>query len=279
MKKSMVRTLALAGIFLLVMGRLACCGEREPRASTRPDSILMAGSTSMEIFASTLAERYMELHQDVTVMTEFVGSAAGIKAVLGGTADIGNSSRNLKEQEKAAGAVENIVAMDAIAVCVDPANSVDGLTRQQLEYIYTGNVTNWSQVGGEDAPIVVVGREAGSGTRTAFEEILGVKDECIYANELDSNGAVLAKVASIPGAIGYMSLDVADDSVVPLELDGVKPTVDNIRSGRYFLSRPLVMVTKGEISRQSGLIQDWFAFVLGEEGQEIVVSVGLIPVK
>ena len=279
MKKGMARTLSLAGMFLLAMGSLVGCGERNSRASTRPDSILMAGSTSMETFASALAERYMELHQDVTVTTEFVGSAAGIQAVLGGTADIGNSSRNLRQQEKAAGAVENIVAMDAIVVCVDPANSVDGLTRQQLEYIYTGTVTNWSQVGGEDVPIVVVGREAGSGTRTDFEELLGIKNECVYANELDSNGAVLAKVASIPGAIGYMSLDVADDSVVPLKLDGVKPTVDNIRSGRYFLSRYLVMVTRGDISRQSELIQDWFAFVLGEEGQEIAVSVGLIPVR
>ena len=279
MKKGMVRTLSLAGVFLLVLGRLDGCGERNLHASTRPDSILMAGSTSMETFTSALAERYMELHQDVTVTTEFVGSAVGIQAVLGGTADIGISSRNLKEQEKAVGAVENIVAMDAIVVCVDPVNSVDGLTRRQLEYIYTGTVTNWSQVGGKDAPIVVVGREAGSGTRTAFEELLGIKDECIYANELDSNGAVLAKVASIPGAIGYMSLDVADDSVVPLKLDGVKPTVDNIRSGRYFLSRPLVMITRGDISGQSELIQDWFAFVLGEEGQEIAVSVGLISVK
>lgn len=279
MKRGVAESLALVGVFLLVIGRLAGCGERNSRASTRPDSILMAGSTSMETFASALAERYMELHQNVTVMTEFVGSAAGIQAVLGGTADIGNSSRNLKEQEKAAGAVENIVAMDAIVVCVDPANRVDGLTRQQLEYIYSGTVTNWSQVGGEDAPIVVVGREAGSGTRTAFEELLGLKDECVYANELDSNGAVLAKVASIPGAIGYMSLDVADDTVVPLKLDEVKPTVDNIRSGAYFLSRSFVMVTKGDISEQSELIQDWFAFVLGEEGQEIAVSVGLIPVK
>ena len=279
MKKGIAKAVALVGVFLFAMGRLAGCGERNSCASTRPYSILMAGSTSMEPFASALAERYMELHQDVIVTIEFVGSAAGIQAVLGGIADIGNSSRNLKEQEKAAGAVENIVAMDAIVVCVDPVNSVDGLTRQQLEYIYTGTVTNWAQVGGEDAPIVVVGREAGSGTRTAFEELLGIKDECVYANELDSNGAVLAKVASIPGAIGYMSLDVADDSVVPLKLDGIKPTVDNIRSGRYLLSRSLVMVTKGEISGQSELIQDWFAFVLEEEGQEIAVSVGLIPVK
>lgn len=279
MKRSVVKSLALAGVFLLYMGRLAGCGGRNAHASAGPDSILMAGSTSMEAYASALAERYMELHQDVTVMTEFVGSAAGIQAVLGGTADIGNSSRNLKDREKAAGAVENIVAIDAIVVCVDPANSVDGLTRQQLEYIYTGTVTNWSQVGGEDAPIVVVGREAGSGTRTAFEELLGIKDKCDYANELDSSGAVLAKVASIPGAIGYMSLDVADNTVIPLNLDGVEPTVDNIRSGGYFLGRSFVMVTKGDISGQSELIQDWFAFVLGEEGQEIAVSVGLIPVK
>ena len=228
-------------------------------------TILMVGSTSMEKLANALAESFMNEHQGVTVNAEFVGSSAGVEAVNNGTADIGNSSRNLKDEEKEAGAVENIVAIDGIAVCVDPANSVTGLTRQQLTDIYTGAVTNWSEVGGSDGPIIVVGREAGSGTRGAFEEILGVEDACAYANELDSTGAVMAKVASTPGAIGYVSLDAVDDSVVALALEGVEATAENIKAGDYFLSRPFVMATKGEISAQSELIQAWFDYVLGEE--------------
>ena len=132
---------------------------------------------------------------------------------------------------------------------------------------------------GEDAAIAFMGREAGSGTRGAFEELLGLEDACAYANELDSTGAVMAKVASTPGAIGYVSLGVLDDSVVALALDDVEPTVDNIKSGSYFLSRPFVMATNGEISAQSELVQAWFDFVLGAEGQEIATSVGLITVE
>lgn len=242
-------------------------------------TILMLGSTSMETFVTALAEGYMELHRDVTVNTEFVGSGAGIEAVLNGTADIGNSSRNLKDEEKTAGAVENIVAIEGIAVCVDPANAVSNLTIQQLTDIYTGVVTNWSQVGGGDLPIVVVGREAGSGTRNAFEELLGVRENCVYANELDSAGAVMAKVAATPGAIGYMSLDMVNDSVIALQLNGVAPTVENIKAGSYFLCRPFAMVTMGDISEQGELIQDWFEYVLGGEGQSIASSVGLITVE
>lgn len=241
-------------------------------------SILMVGSTSMETFVTALAEGYMELHRDVTVNAEFVGSGAGIEAVLNGTADIGNSSRNLKDEEKTAGVVENIVAIEGIAVCVDPANTVSNLTKQQLVDIYTGAVTNWSQVGGEDSPVVVVGREAGSGTRNAFEELLGVRESCAYANVLDSTGAVMAKVASTQGAIGYVSLDVLNESVVALKLDGVAPTTENIKAGSYFLCRPFVMITRGDISEQSELLQDWFEYVLGEEGQGIASSVGLITV-
>ena len=242
-------------------------------------SILIVGSTSMEIFTAALAERYMELHLDVTVNTEFLGSGAGIEAVLNGTADIGNSSRNLKDEEKAAGAVENTVAIEGIAVCVDPANTVSNLSKQQLADIYTGVFTNWSQVGGEYLPIVVVGREAGSGTRNAFEELLGVKENCVYTNVLDSTGAVMAKVASTPGAIGYISLDRVNDSVTVLQLNGVAPTAKNIKTGSYFLYRPFSMVTLGSISEQSELIQDWFEYVLGVEGQDIVSSVGLITVE
>lgn len=239
----------------------------------------IAGSTSMEKYANALAESFMDKYPNVSVTVEFVGSSAGIEAVTAGSADIGNSSRNLRDEEKADGAVENIVAMDGIAVCVDRENTVTNLTKQQLIDIYTGTVTNWSELGGSDMPVVLVGRESGSGTRSAFEEILGMEDMCDYANELDSTGAVLAKIASIPGAIGYVSLDVVDDSVTALSLDGAEPTADNIRGGSYFLCRPFVMVTKGAIFEQGELVQAWFGYIYSEEGQEIASQTGLITVQ
>ena len=242
-------------------------------------SISMVGSTSMEKLANALSEAFMEEYPDVTVTAEFVGSGAGIEAVTNGTADIGNSSRSLKDEEKAAGVVENVVAIDGIAVCVDPANEVADLTKEQLTNIYNGTVTNWKEVGGADEPIIVIGREAGSGTRGAFEELVDLVDGCKYANELDSTGAVIAKVASTPGAIGYASLDALDDSVKALSLEGVEATAENIKAGNYFLSRPFVMATKGEISKQNDLVQAWFDFVLGDEGQQVASEVGLITVK
>ena len=242
-------------------------------------SISMVGSTSMEKLANALSEAFMEKYPDVTVTAEFVGSGAGIEAVTNGTADIGNSSRSLKDEEKAAGVVENVVAIDGIAVCVDPANEVANLTKEQLTNIYNGTITNWKEVGGADEPIIVIGREAGSGTRGAFEELVDLKDACKYANELDSTGAVIAKVASTPGAIGYASLDALDDSVKALSLEGVEATAENIKAGNYFLSRPFVMATKGEISEQNDLVQAWFDYVMGDEGQQIASEVGLITVK
>ena len=242
-------------------------------------SISMVGSTSMEKLANALSEAFMEEYPEVTVTAEFVGSGAGIEAVTNGTADIGNSSRSLKDEEKAAGVVENVVAIDGIAVCVDPANEVADLTKEQLTNIYNGTVTNWKEIGGADEPIIVIGREAGSGTRGAFEELVDLKDACKYANELDSTGAVIAKVASTPGAIGYASLDALDDSVKALSLEGVEATAENIKAGNYFLSRPFVMATKGEISEQNDLVQAWFDFVLGDEGQQVASEVGLITVK
>ena len=218
-------------------------------------SVSMSGSTSMEKLANAVAESFMEKYPNVTVTAEFTGSSAGIESVLAGSVDIGNSSRNLKDDEKSAGAVENIVAIDGIAVVADPANKVEDLTKDQLVSIYTGETKNWSEVGGDDQAIVVVGREAGSGTRGAFEELLDIADACVYANELDSTGAVMAKVASTPGAIGYVSLDVVDDSVKALKLDGVDATEENIKAGNYALSRPFVMATKGEISEQKTEVQ------------------------
>lgn len=303
MKNRLTKLLAIAGALVLVMGTLTACGNDsqtadndsqnntvvneptgEPEDTTEPEEeltgkITLAGSTSMEKLANALCEDFMDKHPGVNVSAEFSGSGAGVEAVLTGSVDIGNSSRNLKDEEKEAGAVENIVAIDGIAVVVDKENTVTGLTKDQLIAIYTGEITNWSEVGGKDMPIVVVGREASSGTRGAFEEILKIEDACAYANTLDSTGAVMAKVASTPGAIGYVSLDVIDDTVIALELDSVAPTAENIKAGNYFLSRPFVMATKGEISEQSELVQAWFEYVYSEEGQQIAAEVGLITLE
>lgn len=252
--------------------------EKADDAATVSGSISMAGSTSMEKLANAVAESFMAKYPDVTVTAEFTGSSAGVEAVSAGSVDIGNSSRALKDEEKNAGVIENIVAIDGIAVVVDPANPVADLTREQLTSIYTGEIKNWSELGGEDAPIVVVGREAGSGTRGAFEELLEIEDMCAYANELDSTGAVIAKVASTPGAIGYASLDAIDDTVTAVALEGIAATVDNIKAGEYFLSRPFVMATKGEISQQSEAVQELFAYLASDEGKEVIKAVGLITV-
>ena len=265
----------------------ATAGETKDQAATEAKNaqsadlsgaISMVGSTSMEKFANALSESFMEKYPNVTVTAEFVGSGAGIEAVSNGTADIGNSSRNLKDEEKAGGVAENIVAIDGIAVVVDGANTVEDLTKQQLSDIYEGKITNWKDAGGNDAPIVVVGRESGSGTRSAFEELLKLEDMCKYSNELDSTGAVMAKVASTPGAIGYVSLDVLDDTVKAVKLEGAEPTEENIKAGSYFLSRPFVMATKGDISEQNDLVKALFDYIYSDEGAEIVKSVGLIAV-
>ena len=253
--------------------------EKTEAAADLSGTISMVGSTSMEKFANALSETFMEKYPKVTVTAEFVGSGAGVEAAANGTADIGNASRNLKDEEKAKGIAENIVAIDGIAVVVDPSNTVEDLTKDQLAGIYDGIVTNWKDVGGNDAPIVVVGRESGSGTRTAFEELLELEDKCKYANELDSTGAVMAKVASTPGAVGYVSLDVLDDTVKAVKLEGAEPTEENIKAGTYFLSRPFVMATKGEISEQNDLVKALFDFIYSEEGAELVKSVGLISVE
>lgn len=270
----------LTGMMIL---SLAACGAKEEApaeeaAANVSGTVTMAGSTSMEKLANAAAESFMAKYPDTTVTAEFTGSSAGVESVLAGSVDIGNSSRNLKDSEKEAGAVENIVAIDGIAVVFDPANTVTELTKDQLISIYKGEVKNWSELGGADQAVVVVGREAGSGTRGAFEELLEIEEQCAYANELDSTGAVMAKVASTPGAIGYVSLDVVDDSVIAVSLDGVAATEENIVAGDYFLSRPFVMATKGEISEQSETVQAFFEWLVSDEGKELIKSVGLIAV-
>ena len=246
--------------------------------SREPLCLRLSGSTSMEKLSNAWAERFMEKYPQVSVTTEFTGSSAGIEAVLSGSADIGNSSRNLQEEEKAGGAVENLVAVDGIAVCVDPSNRVEDLTMGQLADIYTGTVRGWSDAGGADLPVVVLGRDAGSGIRSVFEEALEVEELCDYANELDSNGAMMARVASVPGAIGYISLDMVDDTVKVLSLGGVEPSAEHIRDGSYPLSVPLIMVTRGSISEQDKTVRLWFDFVYSEEGQMIAEQLGYIGI-
>lgn len=309
MKRQLNKVMALAGAAILTFSLAGCSGsanetaaattaaaaDTEAAADTTAEtgseeaseeaapadlsgSITLAGSTSMEKLANALSEVFMEKYPNVSMQAEFTGSSAGIEALLAGQADIGNVSRELKAEELEKGVVSNVVAIDGIAVIKDNANAVADLTKQQLTDIYTGTITNWSELGGENQPIVVIGREAGSGTRGAFEEILGVEDACAYSNELDSTGAVVAKVASTPGAIGYVSLDVLDDTVTPFSLEGVEPTAENIKAGDYFLSRPFVMATLGEISEQNELVQATFDLIYSEEGSALVEAVGLITV-
>lgn len=239
-------------------------------------TISLAGSTSMEKLCEAMSESFMETYPGVTVTVEYTGSGAGLESLASGSVDIGNSSRHLKDEEVAGGAVENVVAIDGIAVIVDPANSVSDIPADKLAAIYKGEITNWSELGGNDEAIVVIGRESGSGTRDAFEELLEVKDACKYAQELDSTGGVKAKVAATPGAIGYVSLDVVDESIKAVSIDSVEPTEANIIAGDYLLSRPFVMATNGEISAQNDLVKGWFDYISSDAGKDVIKSVGLI---
>lgn len=283
-RRSAERLAAMMGAALMAAAGVTGCGAAEQTGAEKAEngdavsggSVTMVGSTSMEKLANAAAEKFMETYPEITVTAEFTGSSAGIEAMLAGGTDIGNSSRALKEEEKSLGAVEHIVAIDGIAVVTDPANTVTELTAEELIGIYTGEIRSWSAVGGLEEAIVVIGREAGSGTRGAFEEILGVEDACAYANEIDSTGAVMAKVASTPGAIGYVSHDVVDDTVTALSLDGTEPTEENIKAGSYRLSRPFVMATKGELEEQSEEVQEFFRFLESPEGEEVIRGVGLI---
>lgn len=273
--------------------------EAERQALRNPAGCLqLAGSSSMEKYAGALAESFMEVYPDVAVTLQFTGSSAGIAAVTGGSADIGMSSRYLKEEEKTSGAVENIVGFDGIAICANPANGIGGLTSEQLILLYTGAIRNWSELGGSDLPVVPIGREAGSGTRDAFEERLGLAGQCTYANELDSTGAVMARIEVTPGAVGYVSLEAADrmrgrtetesggaDSMAEreagtaptvLSLDGAEPSMENIRNGSYPLYRPFIMVTYGEAGRGNELIRTWFAYVGSKEGRRIAEKMRIV---
>ena len=248
-------------------------------ADIETQKISLNGSTSMEKMINAIKEGIEENYPELSLEPQFTGSSAGIEAVLNGTADIGNSSRYLKDAEKEKGLTENIVAIDAIVIVTDTQNKVDNLTTQQLIDIYKGKIRNWKEVGGEDLPIVVIGRESGSGTRSAFEEILNIEEQCQYANEVNETGPIIAKVQSIPGAIGYVSLDNVKDSVKALKLDGVEASEETIKDGSYSLQRPFVMATKGKISEQSEAVQAIFEFIDSEAGQKVIEQVGLVSAK
>ena len=277
----------MAAVSLMTFG-LVGCGSESPQSADAAEqgkneesvelngTIKLAGSTSMEKLCEAMSESFMEKNPGVTVTVEYTGSGAGLESLAAGSVDIGNASRGLKDEEKASGEVENIVAIDGIAVITNKSCSIKDVTSKDLAKIYTGEITDWAELGGEEQPIIVIGREAGSGTRDAFEELLEVKDRCAYAQELDSTGAVLAKVAATPGAIGYVSLDVVDDTVSGLKIDGVEPTEEEILAGNYMLQRPFVMATKGEISGQNELVQAWFNYINSDDGKEVIKKAGLI---
>ena len=279
----MKKALGVLLTLVLCLGLTGCGGSDDSSTDTSngdvSGNVSLNGSTSMEPFVNGLSEAIREVYPNLVLEPQFTGSGAGIEAVTNGTADIGNSSRSSTDEEKAGGLEENIVAIDGIAVIVHPDNDVEDLTTDQLKKIYTGEITNWSEVGGADEAIVVVGREAGSGTRGAFEEILEVEDACKYAQELNETGAVVAKVGETEGAIGYVSLDNVKDSVKALKLDGVEASEETIKDGSYSLQRPFVMATKGKISEQSEAVQAIFEFIDSEAGQKVIEQVGLVSAK
>lgn len=276
MKKVLSMGLALAAAL-----SLTACGGGSTSSSGESLSgkVSLNGSTSMEKYVTALGEGFKEKYPDMTVETQFTGSSAGLQALIDGQCDIADSSRSLTPAEKKKGLVENVVAIDGIAISLNKKNKVNNVTSKQLADIYTGKITNWKQLGGADEKIVVIGRESASGTRAAFEELLKVENKCKYAQELDNTGAVVAKCASTTGAIGYVSLDAVDNTIKTAKLNGVEATESNIKAGTYKLSRPFVMATKGAISKQNKKVQAIFKYVNSDEGQKILKKVGLISAK
>lgn len=276
MKKVLSMGLALAAAL-----SLTACGGGSTSSSGESLSgkVSLNGSTSMEKYVTALGEGFKEKYPDMTVETQFTGSSAGLQALIDGQCDIADSSRSLTPAEKKKGLVENVVAIDGIAISLNKKNKVNNVTSKQLADIYTGKITNWKQLGGADEKIVVIGRESASGTRAAFEELLKVENKCKYAQELDNTGAVVAKCASTTGAIGYVSLDAVDNTIKTAKLNGVDATESNIKAGTYKLSRPFVMATKGAISKQNKKVQAIFKYVNSDDGQKILKKVGLISAK
>lgn len=235
------------------------------------------GSTSMSKVIGALSEAY-ENETGVTVTYNATGSGTGIQAVEEGRCDIGLSSRDLKDEEKEKGLKGTILAYDGIALIVNPENTVTDLDVETIKKIYTGEITNWKEVGGSDSEIVLIGREAGSGTRDGFESITDTKDKCKYRQELPSTGDVITTVASNPNAIGYASLASVKDTVKALTVGGVEPSEETVKDGSYVIWRPFVLVTRtdSELSKDA---QGFFDYITGDKANEIIREAGAVPVN
>ena len=277
-------TLALTAVMALSL--LTACGSKNDNsADTNTDgsntettlsgTVSTDGSTSMEKVINSLGESFMAMNKDVKFTYNPTGSGSGIQAVSEGRCDIGLSSRALKDDEKASGLVETVVALDGIAIVVNPENPVSDLDIDTIAKIYTGEITNWKDVGGNDAEIVLIGREAGSGTRDGFESITGTKDACKLDQELTSTGGVIEAVAGNPNAIGYASLSAVGDSVKALTVGGVEATEATVKDGSYVVQRPFVLVTK-EGTKLSPAAQAFFDYALSADAASIIAAAGAV---
>ena len=266
MKKLICMLLALTCAAALLTGCAASSGG----------SVSTDGSTSMEKVIGALGESFMKDNSGTTFTYNPTGSGSGIQAVQEGRCDIGLSSRSLKDEEKANGLTQTVLAYDGIAVIVSPENPVSDLTVEQIASIYTGEITNWKDVGGSDAEIVLIGREAGSGTRDGFESITGTTDKCQYRQELTSTGDVITTVSQNPDAIGYASLAALKDSVKALSVGGVAPTEDTVKDGSYVIQRPFVLVTK-DGQKLSATAQKFFDYALSANAAPVISAAGAVP--
>ena len=260
--------IALAAVMAL---SLVACGNKGLSGKVATD-----GSTSMQKVIGALKETFEGENAGVEVTYNPTGSGTGIKAVQEGRCDIGLSSRALKDAEKEQGLVGTVLAYDGIAVIVNPENTVEDLTVEQIGAIYKGEITNWSEVGGIDAEIVLIGREAGSGTRSGFEEIVGVEDLCQYRQELTSTGDVITAVSQNPGAIGYASLASVKDTVKAIKVGGVAPSEETVKDETYAIQRPFVLVTK-EGTALTETAQAFFDFITSEAAREVISAAGVVP--
>ena len=263
---------------VMALSLFAGCGQKaNDNGTTTGGTVATDGSTSMEKVIGALGESFMEANKGTTFTYNPTGSGSGIQAVSEGRCDIGLSSRALKDDEKASGLKETTLALDGIAIIVNPQNPVQDLTLEQIAKIYTGEITNWKDVGGEDAEIVLIGREAGSGTRDGFESITDTKDACQYRQELTSTGDVIATVSQNPNAIGYASLAAIKDSVKALTVNGVAPTEATVKDGTYLVQRPFVLVTKEGVAL-SETAQKFFDFATSADAASIISAAGAVPV-
>lgn len=245
-------------------------------AASDRGSVSTDGSTSMENVIGALGEAFTNENSDINFTYNPTGSGTGITAVLEERCDIGLSSRELKESEIESGLIATVLAYDGIAVIVNPENPVSDLDVEEISKIYTGEIANWSEVGGSDAEIVLIGREAGSGTRDGFESITGTEDLCNYRQELTSTGDVITTVASNPGAIGYASIASVKDTVKVLSVGGVAPDEESIKNGTYVVQRPFIMVTKAD-TPLSEYAQSFYDYALSEGAREIISAAGVVP--